>query len=145
MADYSGDWLSFEAALDAAFLTASLPPLHEHVIIDPHAPSAVRVFAKSMYVLAAGWVASVAWLWVVTLQQHIHRTGAVPEYFDLGTLASGLLPAFLIVLAGLGVDSWAVPAPNKWLQRREWVHAFWWSVVPNALLFLTVWVMLQEG
>jgi len=145
MADYPGDWLSFESALDAAFLTASLPPLHEHVIIDPNAPSAVRVFGKSMYVLAVGWVASVAWLWFVTMQQHILRSGVVPDYFDLGTLGAGMGPAVLVALIGYGIESWAVPAPNRWVQRREWIHAFWWSAVPNAMLLFTVWVMLQEG
>jgi hypothetical protein len=145
MADYPGDWLSFEAALDAAFLTASLPPLHQHVIIDPNAPSAVRVFGKSMYVLAAGWMVSVAWLWMATLQQQVLRRGAVPDYFELGMLTSGMVPALLVGAVGYAIDRWAVPAPNRWLQRREWIHAFWWSLLPNLLLLFTVWVMLQEG
>jgi hypothetical protein len=36
-------------------------------------------------------------------------------------------------------------APSPALERREWWHAVWWSLVPNALLLATVWVMLQEG
>jgi hypothetical protein len=145
MADYGSDLLSFEAVLDRAFLTAPLPRLHEHVRIDPNAPSAVRVLAKSMHVLAVGWVAAVAWLWGATLQQHFLRHGIAPDNYAMDTVASGLIPAALIALAGLLITRWAGHAPNKYLQRREWWHAFWWCFVPNALLFITVWVMLQEA
>ncbi|MQA30573.1 MAG: hypothetical protein GEU82_12190 [Luteitalea sp.] len=145
MTDYRNDWPSLEAALDAAFLTASLPHLHDHVVIDPHAPSAVRVLGKSMYVLAAGWILSIAWLWLAGVQQHVLRRGIAPDHYALGTLIVGFLPVVAIGCAGLGIDRWAGPAPNRWLQRREWIHAFWWSLVPNALLLFTVWVMIQGG
>jgi hypothetical protein len=115
------------------------------VLIDPNAPSAVRVFGKSMYVLAAGWVISVAWLWVATLNQHILRRGAAPDYYALDAMATGLLPAVLMAFAGVVIVRWAGPARHKWVKRREWIHSFWWSFVPNALLFLTVWVMIQEA
>jgi hypothetical protein len=145
MADYRSDFLSFEAVLDRAFLTASLPGLHQHVMIDPNAPSAVRVFAKSMHVLAVGWVAAVAWLWIASLQQHFLRHGFSPDNYGLDTVVSGLIPAAIIALSGVAITRWAGHAPNKFLQRREWWHAFWWSFVPNALLFITVWVMIQEA
>jgi hypothetical protein len=29
------------------------------------------------------------------------------------------------------------------LQRREWRIAFWWAAVPNAMLLLTVYVMIE--
>jgi hypothetical protein len=144
MADYRSDWLSFEAALDAAFLTASLPRLHERVIIDPHATSAVRVLGKSMYVLAGGWIAAVAWLWLATVRQHLLR-GVPTDSYLLEALLGGLAPALVMTLIGAGIERWAGRAPNRWLRRREWVHAFWWALVPNALLFVTVWVMIQEG
>jgi hypothetical protein len=144
MADSPGDWPSLEAALDAAFLTAHLPNLSQHVI-DPDAPSAVRVLGKSMYVLAGGWIASVVWLWFATVEQHVLRRGTVPDYYAVGTLLSGMIPAFVLWLIGAGIARWTGPAPNKWLHRREWIHAFWWSFVPNALLLFTVWVMLQEA
>ncbi len=143
MTDYRSDWLPLESALDGAFLTSSLPQLHDHVVIDPHAPSAVRVLGKSMYVLAAGWILSVAWLWIAALEQHILRHGTAPGYYALDTLLAGLVPVLVIASAGIGIDRWAGPAPDKWVNRREWVHAFWWSVFPNLLLFVTVWVMVQ--
>ena len=145
MADYPGDLLSFEAVLDRAFLTASLPRLHGHVMIDPNAPSGIRVFAKSMHVLAAGWVASVAWLWIATLQQYFVRRGLAPDNYAIDTVVSGLIPAVFIALSGIAIARWAGRAPNKYVHRKEWWHAFWWSFVPNALLFITVWVMLQEA
>ena len=64
MADYPGDLLTFSSP----FLI--LPPVSDHVVIDPSKPSAVRVLGKSMYVLAVGWFISIGWLWVATLQQH---------------------------------------------------------------------------
>jgi hypothetical protein len=144
MADYRSDWLSLESALDAAFLTASPPGLRDRVVLNPHAPSAVRVLGKSMYVLAAGWIVSIAWLWIATLQQHLVRQGIAPDNYALDTIGGGLFPALIMGLIGLGIDRWAGPAPHKWLHRREWVHAFWWSFVPNVLLFITVWIMIRE-
>jgi hypothetical protein len=145
MADYRSDLLSFEAVLDRALLTASFPRLHEHVMLDPHAPSAIRVLAKSLHMLAAGWIASIAWLWLAALQQHVLRHGMAPDDYAVPTVVAGLIPAVAMALIGAAIAKWAGRAPNKFLQRREWVHAFWWSAVPNALLLITVWVMIQEG
>ena len=46
---------------------------------------------------------------------------------------------------GVIINRWTGPAPDGALQRREWWHAFWWSAVPNLLLLITVWVMIQEA
>ena len=145
MTDYRGDWLSLESALERALLTASLPSRYDHGMIDPNAPSGVRIFGKSMHVFAVGWVLAVAWLWFATLERHILRYGVAPEHLDVEALINGLLPAVGIVLIGITIGRWAGAAPTRWLRRREWVHAFWWSLVPNALLFTTVWVMIQEA
>ena len=71
MAEYSDDLYPFSSA----YLIAALPQLHERVIIDPSAPSAVRVFGKSMHVLAAGWLLATGLLWFATLPQHQLGTG----------------------------------------------------------------------
>src|SRR3954454_21681100 len=144
MADYPGDLLSFEAVLNRAFLTGSLPSFREHMV-DPNAPSGIRVLAKSMHVLATGWVASIVWLWLATLQQHVVRHGLAPAGYAVDTVVSGLIPAIVIALGGVLISRWAAGAPNKYVHRREWWHAFWWSFVPNVLLLVTVWVMLQEA
>jgi hypothetical protein len=144
MADYPGDLLSFEAVLNRAFLTGSLPSFREHMI-DPNAPSAIRVLAKSMHVLAIGWIASIVWLWAATLQQHVYRHGLAPAGYAVDTVVSGLIPALVIAIGGVLISRWAGRAPNKYVHRKEWWQAFWWSFVPNALLLFTVWVMIQEG
>jgi hypothetical protein len=108
-------------------------------------PSAVRVFGKSMHMFAAGWGVSVAWFWVAQVQQHVLRHGVWPPNYAMSTVAEGLLPSAFIVLIGLAVDIWAGRAPSTSLGRREWWHAFWWAFMPNALLLITVWVMIQEG
>ena len=122
-----------------------LPHVHEHVVIDPNRPSAVRVLGKSMHVLAVGWLGSIGWLWMATLQQSLLRRGTFPPLYALDTLAGGVVPALLMAAIGWLFAKLAGGAPSSPLERREWWHAFWWSFVPNALLLFTVWVMLQEG
>ena len=114
-------------------------------MIVPSRPSAVRVFGKSMHTFSAGWVVSVAWLWIAEVQQHLLRQGVAPPNYAAATLISGLVPAVLLALAGIALNRWTGPAPDAGLQRREWWHAFWWSFVPNAMLLVTVWVMIQEA
>jgi hypothetical protein len=143
MADYRGDLLSFEAVLDRALLTASLP--HLHVMIDPHSPSAVRVLAKSMHAFAVGWIVSVGWLWIATVQQHLLRRGVAPDAYALNVVLGALIPAALLACVGYAIDRWAGRAPSRRVHRREWHHAFWWTLMPNALLLVTIWVMIQEG
>ena len=98
-----------------------------------------------MYVLAVGWVSAVAWLWIAELQQHIVRHGEPPPRYAINTMSLGVLPALLVALFGFGIARWTGRAPHPVTERREWWHAFWWSLVPNWLLFATVWVMIQEG
>lgn len=141
MADYQGDLLPFPSA----YLNAALPHLHERVIFDPSAPSAVRVLGKSMHVLAAGWALSISWLWIETLQQHFLRHNEPPPNYAMDTVASGVVPALVMALIGWAIARAAGRAPYRELERREWFHAFWWSIFPNAMLLLTVWVMLQEA
>ena len=141
MADYQSELLSFPAP----FLSPALPHLHERVIIDPSAPSAVRVLGRSMYVLAWGWALSVGWLWIATVQQHVRRHDTAPPYYAMDTVAGGAVPALLMALVGWAIARYAGRAPYAELERREWWHGFWWSFVPNALLLVTVWVMIKEG
>jgi hypothetical protein len=107
--------------------------------------SAVRVFGKSMYTFAGGWAVAVALLWIAEIQQHLSRQGAAPPQYAAATVVTGIIPALLIALIGLMINRWSGRAPDDAMQRREWWHAFWWSAVPNALLLITVWVMIQEA
>jgi hypothetical protein len=98
-----------------------------------------------MHTFAAGWIISVAWLWIAEIQQYLLRQGEAPPRYALGTLFLGLIPAALISLTGKIINRWAGQAPNRSLERREWWGAFLWSVVPTAMLLVTVWVMIQES
>src|SRR3954469_839571 len=106
MADYRGDLLSFEAVLDRAFLTGPLERFHGHVMRDPNAPSGIRVLAKSMHVLAVGWVASRPWLWIATIRQSFLRHGLTPDDYAVDTVVSGLIPAVFIALVGVAIARW---------------------------------------
>ena len=118
---------------------------YAYLMVAAPRTSAVRVFGKSMHTFAAGWIISVAWLWIAEIQQHQLRQGVAPPGYALSTLVLGLIPAALIALLGRTINRWAGPAPDNSRQRREWWHAFMWSVVPTALLLATVWVMIQES
>ena len=98
-----------------------------------------------MYVLAAGWIAAVGWLWIAELAQYIRRHNEPPANYAANTMSLGFLPALFIALLGYAVARWTGRAPHPALERREWWHAFWWALVPNWLLFTTVWIMIQEA
>ena len=115
-----------------------------HFMVAPRT-SAVRVFGKSMHTFAAGWILSVAWLWIAEIQQHVLRQGVAPPGYALSTLVLGLIPAGIIALTGKVINRLVGPAPDEAMERREWWHAILWSVVPTALLLGTVWVMIQES
>ncbi len=115
-------------------------------MIDSSRPSAIRVFGKSMYVFAAGWLIAVAWLWGAGLYQQIYRHGTPPPNYAAGlAIIGGVIPSFFIFLCGKIIGRLAGRAPETRLERREWWHAFWWAFVPNAQLFATVWIMIREG
>jgi hypothetical protein len=118
---------------------------YSYFMIAAPRTSAVRVFGKSMHTLAAGWIVSVAWLWIAEIQQHLLREGVAPPGYALNTLVLGLIPAAMIAVVGKMINRWAGPAPDDAMQRREWWAAILWSVVPTAMLLVTVWVMIQES
>jgi hypothetical protein len=116
-------------------------------------PSGVRVLAKSLHLLAVCWLVCVCWLWVAQIQLHLRRFDALPEGYAVSTLIEGVIPAMAIEVMAIGLakliskvpgsaDS-MVPGPAD--SRREWGHAFWWTVVPNLLLLGTAYLMILEA
>lgn len=140
MADYEDDLLRRPPDR-----LTSWPIVSDRVTYNPNAPSSVRVLGKSMYVLAAGWTAAIGWLWVAAIQQHLLRRNVPPPFYAMDTVVSGILPALAMALVGWWIARMAGRAPYAQLERREWWHAFWWSIFPNIMLFVTVWVMIQEA
>jgi hypothetical protein len=112
----------------------------------PHrTPSSVRVFGKSLYVLAAGWIVAVGWLWVAAVRQSLSRQDAWPDGYGLSMLVAGALPALALVGLARWLGRLSQPTPNAREDRREWRHAFWWSLVPNVMLLITAWLMIQAA
>lgn len=130
-----GDLLPFPSA----YSLSPLPHLHERVILDPSKPSGVRVLGRSMFMLAAGWLAAMAWLWIDAL----HEPGVSQHLLAIGSIVPALAPALLMALVGYGFGRRLGRAPYSELEWREWRHAFWWSVVPNLLLLSTAWVIIS--
>ena len=108
-------------------------------------PSAIRVLVKSLHLIAAGWLLSVAWLWLSQIQINVSRFGVPPEGYALSTLIEGIFPAALIELAALRLDDFVKKVSGTEDRWREWHHAFWWALVPNLLVFGTVYLLINEG
>jgi hypothetical protein len=104
--------------------------------------SHLRVFAKSMHLLAAGWTVAIVWLWLAGVRQHVRRHNVVPDDYGLTTLISGLASAVLLELLGWLFVRWTGSAATPTLQRREWHYAFWWAAFPNGMLLYTVYVLI---
>ena len=114
--------------------------------VDRPYPSAVRVFAKSMHLLAAGWFLSIGWLWIAGVQQHIRRRERLAaELRRRRSSSKDCCPQSRSRSPPIVFVRWAGSAPDPALERREWVHAFWWALFPNVMLLITVYVMLEAG
>lgn len=107
-----------------------------------HRHSHVRIFAKSLHVLAAGWMVAVVWLWMAGLRQHVRRHDMLPADYGLAILVTGTIGAILIEVLAVVFVRWTGSAGNGLIQRREWVHAFWWAAFPNVLLLYTVYILV---
>jgi hypothetical protein len=105
-------------------------------------PSGLRVLAKSLHLLALGWMASVVWLWLAEIQQSVQRQGAAPEAYASTTLIQGALPALLIEMMALGMTSLIAASPLPRDSRREWLHALWWTLLPNLFVLGTAYLMV---
>lgn len=108
-------------------------------------PSAARIFGKSMYMVASGWLVSVSWLWVAGVRQYLRRQGDFPPEYAVSILIGGALVGLGIWLTGRWLTRATGPAPDRRLERREWHHAFWWALFPNLMLLGTVWLMIAAA
>jgi hypothetical protein len=107
-----------------------------------HTPSSIRVFGKSLHVLAAGWTVSVAWLWLAELRQHVRRHDVLPPDYAVATLITGTVAALILEAVAVLFVRWTGGAASSTLERREWHHAFWWSAFPNVMLLYAVYLMV---
>jgi hypothetical protein len=105
-------------------------------------PSGVRVFAKSMHLIAIGWFVCIVWLWAAGLRQHERREGRLPADYGRSVLASGVAAAVILEALAFGMTSWTGRAPVPEQERSEWHHAFWWALCPNLMLAGTVYLMI---
>ncbi len=107
-------------------------------------PSAVRVFAKSLHILSLAWVVSVSFLWAAEVHQDARLTSAASFDPHWTTVLEGVAPGLAIEACAFAVGAWTEPTTPTALAdtRREWIHAFWWSILPIALLLETVYVTI---
>ena len=108
-------------------------------------PSSIRVLVKSLHLMAVGWLVTVVLLWIAQIQLNLERFGVPPEGYAVGTLIEGIFPAALVELLAIWVGSILGKVPGSGDPRREWQHAFWWTLVPNLLVLGTAYLTMLEA
>ena len=48
-------------------------------------PSSIRVFVRSLHLIAAGWLLGVMWIWLSQIQENVSRFGVPPEGYAVST------------------------------------------------------------
>jgi hypothetical protein len=104
--------------------------------------SSVRVFAKSLHWLAAGWVIGIVWLCIAQIRHGWLLDPLTPTNFHIDTLIEGILPALVVEMTALLAAAWTGAAPTPAIEWREWEIAFVWSLLPNLLVLYTVHLMV---
>jgi hypothetical protein len=112
---------------------------------DTSHPSGVRVFGKSLSMLAGGWAVSILWLWLVGLRQHVSRFGTTPDDFAVSLLIAGAIPALALALLARRVGKLTGGAATAAQEKHEWRHAFWWALFPNLFLLATAYTLIVGG
>jgi len=112
---------------------------------DTSHPSAVRVFGKSLYMLAGGWAMSILWLWLVGLRQHVDRFGTTPDDFAVSLLIAGVIPMLALALLARTVGKLTGVAATAVQEKHEWRHAFSWALFPNLFLLATAYLLIVGG
>jgi hypothetical protein len=104
--------------------------------------SSVRVFAKSLHWLAAGWAIGVVWLCIAQIRRGWLLDPLAPTDFHIDTLIEGVLPALVVEMTAFFSIAWAGAAPTPSIEWREWAIAFLWSLLPNFLVLYAVHLMV---
>jgi hypothetical protein len=109
--------------------------LHHH-----RNPSSVRVFGKSLRLMAIGWVVSIVGL--VTEQIRLAQRREVDANIGFEMFFMLVVPALLLEWGYALVVKFSGHAADPLHNRREWIHAFWWALFPVGLLMFTVYLMV---
>jgi hypothetical protein len=106
------------------------------------AGSNVRIFAKSLHWLALGWAVGVVWLCIAQMRRGwlLDPTGATD--YHVNTFFEGLAPAALVEAMAFFSVAWCGVAPTRSIERREWMQAFIWALLPNLMVLYTVYLMI---
>lgn len=140
MAHYSSSESALRQPLGVTHVRA-----HQTIMTDTAHPSAVRVFGKSLYMLAGGWGTAILWLWLVGLRQHVERFGTTPDDFAISLVIAGVVPMLALALLARTFGKLTGAAPTAEQEKNEWRHAFWWALFPNLFLLSTAYLLIFGG
>ena len=65
-----------------------------------------------------------------------------PEGYGTRTLIEGVIPALLVEMMAFWMTSLIARVKGSSEPRREWLHALWWTLIPNLLLLGTAYLMI---
>jgi hypothetical protein len=102
--------------------------------------SHLRVFAKSLHWLAAGWACAVIWLCWSQIRRGLLFDPAINYHVD--TLVVGGIPSIVIEVAALIGTSLTGAAPTRDVEWREWWYSFVWALFPNVMIIYTVYLIV---
>jgi hypothetical protein len=104
-------------------------------------PSAVRVFGKSLRLIAVGWVLCIVGL--VAEQIRLAHRREIDANVGLDMFLMLVVPALLLEWGYAVVAKFSGSAPDPAHSRREWIHACWWALFPVVLLIFTLYLMVS--
>ena len=97
---------------------------------------------KSFHWLAAGWTVGVVWLCISQIRSGWNLYPLDPTDYHLSTLIEGLAPALIVETMAFFGAAFSGAAPTPSIERREWVYAFVWALLPNIMVLYTVHLMV---
>lgn len=104
-------------------------------------PSAVRVFGKSLRLIAIGWIVCIVGL--VAEQLRLAQRREVTADVGIEMFLMLVVPALLLEWGSAAVAKFGGSTSDPLHSRREWIHACWWALFPVALLFFTLYIMVS--
>lgn len=119
-----------------------LRPCHDYKGMSKHpTPSAVRVFGKSLRLIAVGWMVCIVGL--VAEQIRLAQRRDVDANVGVDMFLMLVVPALVLEWGYAIVAKFGGAAPDPLHNRREWIHACWWALFPVVLLLFTLYLMVS--
>ena len=106
-------------------------------------PSSIRVFGKSLRLIAVGWILCIAALVAEQLRVAYRRDVSADVGFEMFLML--VIPALVLEWGSAAIAKLGGASPDPLHHRREWIHAMWWALFPIVMLFFTLYIMVSPS